>query len=182
MKIRNRLAALLLCVTIGATLAACGNETKSVGASGSAQDTSESESLNGEQIANPWVENKDQADAQEQAGFSMELPSTLPEGYESDGFQVIPGEILEADYVGKDEAKLCIRKATGTDDPSGDYNEYNTVKTITVEDVSVTIKGDGDTIYLAVWNNGSYAWSIGVYNGTGLTQQEMERLIAEVLE
>ena len=84
--------------------------------------------------------------------------------------------------MGENDAKLCVRKAVGTDDPSGDYNEYDTVETVTVEDVDVTVKGNGDSVSLAVWNNGSYAWSIGIYGSDGLTRQEMETLIAAVLE
>ena len=69
------------------------------------------------QIPNPWVSEADQQAAEAQAGFSITLPQAVPEGYEGPSFQVIPGDILEADYEGSNGAELCIRKGAGTEDP-----------------------------------------------------------------
>lgn len=182
MKIRNRLAALLLCVSIGATLAACGNETKSIGASSSVQ--SESESTDSEQVGmpNPWVEAKDQNDAQEQAGFAIQLPSSLPAEYGAPTFRVIPDDILEANYAGNQDAEICIRKAVGTDDPSGDYNGYTSSQQVKVGNVDVAMKGNDGGISLAVWNDGANAYSIGVYNAAGITVEEMTQMVSEMME
>ena len=182
MKMRNRIAALLLCVSIGATLAACGNETKSIGASSSVQ--SELESSASEQVGmpNPWVEAKDQNDAQEQAGFSIQLPSSLPAEYGAPSFQVIPEETLEADYAGSGDATITVRKAVGSDDPSGDYNQYADSKQVTVGNVEVTMKGNDGGVSLAVWQNGDYAYSIGIYNTAGITAEEMRQMVSEMME
>ena len=182
MKMRNRLAALLLCVSIGATLAACGNETKSIGASSSVQ--SESESTDSEQVGmpNPWVEAKDQNDAQEQAGFTIQLPSSLPAEYGAPSFQVIPDEIMEAYYAGTGEARLCVRKAAGTEDASGDYREYPESQQVTVDGLDVTMKGDNGVISLATWNDGTNAYSIGIYGGVGLSVEEMTQMVSEMME
>ena len=183
MKLTKKIAALLLSTCILASFAACGGQQTSSEADSTPQSSRQSQSAQeSTQIANPWIAVKDQADAQEQAGFTIQLPSALPDGFGDPEFQVIPGDILEADYMGENDAKLCVRKAVGTDDPSGDYNEYDTVETVMVEDVDVTVKGNGDSVSLAVWNNGSDAWSIGIYGSDGLTRQEMETLIAAVLE
>ena len=182
MKIRNRMAALLLCMSIGATLVACGNETKSIGVSGSVQNASESVASEQTQIANPWVDAKNQDDAQEQAGFSIQLPSSLPAEYGAPSFLVIPGEIMEAYYAGTGEARLCIRKAAGTDDASGDYHEYSESRQVTVGDLEVTMKGDDGVVSLAVWNDGTNAYSIGIYGGAGLTEEEMTQMVSEMME
>ena len=182
MKIRNRIAALLLCVSIGATLAACGNETKSIGASGSVQSASESSASEQVGMPNPWVEAKDQNDAQEQAGFDIQLPSSLPAEYGAPSFQVIPDEIVEAYYVGTGEARLCVRKAVGTEDASGDYREYPESHQVKVGDLDVTMKGDNGAISLATWNDGANAYSIGIYGGTGLTVEEMTQMVSEMME
>lgn len=182
MKIRNRIAALLLCVSIGATLAACGNETKSIGASGSVQSASESSASEQVGMPNPWVEAKDQNDAQEQAGFDIQLPSSLPAEYGAPSFQVIPDEIMEAYYVGTGEARLCVRKAAGTEDASGDYREYPESQQVTVGGLDVTMKGDNGSISLATWNDGTNAYSIGIYGGTGLTVEEMTQMVSEMME
>ena len=182
MKIRNRLAALLLCMTIGAAMVACGNETKSIGASGYTQSASETADSEQTQIANPWVEAKDQDDAQQQAGFTIQLPSSLPAEYGAPSFLVIPGEIMEAYYAGTGEAGLCVRKAAGTDDTSGDYRAYTESQQVTVGDLAVTMKGDDGTISLAVWQDGTNAYSIGIYGGTGLTVEEMTQMVSETME
>lgn len=182
MKIRNRLAALLLCMTIGAAMVACGNETKSIGASGSTQSTSEAADSEQTQIANPWVEAKDQDDAQQQAGFTIQLPSSLPAEYGAPSFLVIPGEIMEAYYAGAGEARLCVRKAAGTDDASGDYRAYPESQQVTVGNLEVTMKGDDGVISLAVWQDGTNAYSIGIYGGAGLTVEEMTRMVSEMME
>lgn len=182
MKMKNRLAALLLCVSIGATLVACGNETKSIGASGSVQSASESTDSEQVGMPNPWVEAKDQNDAQEQAGFTIQLPSSLPAEYGAPSFQVIPDDILEADYAGDGDAEICIRKAVGTGDPSGDYNQYSSSRKMTVGDVEVTMKGNDGGVSLAVWQDGNNAYSIGIYNAAGITAEEMAQMVSEMME
>ncbi len=182
MKMRNRIAALLLCVSIGATLAACGNEAKSIGASSSVQNASEAAVSEQTQIANPWVDAENQDDAQQQAGFTIQLPSSLPAEYGAPSFRVMPGEMLEADYAGDGDANICVRKATGTDDPSGDYNQYSGSQQVTVGNVEVTMKGNDGGVSLAVWQNGSNAYSIGIYDAAGITVEEMTQMVSEMLE
>lgn len=182
MKMRNRIAALLLCVSIGATLFACGNETKSIGTSDSEQNASELAASEQTQIANPWVEAKDQNDAQQQAGFTIQLPSSLPSEYGAPSFRVIPEDILEADYAGTGDGQIVIRKAAGTEDPSGDYNDYSSSQQVKVGDVDVTMKGNDGELSLAVWNDGANAYSIGIYNAAGITVEEMTRMVSEMME
>ena len=182
MKIRNRIAALLLCVSIGAALAACGNEAKTIGASSSVQNASESEASDQANMPNPWVEIADQQEAEQQAGFTIQLPSSLPAEYGTPSFLVIPGDMMEAYYVGAGEARLCVRKAAGTDDASGDYRDYPESQQVTVGDLEVTMKGDDGAISLAVWNDGTNAYSIGIYGGVGLTVEEMTQMVSEMME
>lgn len=180
MKIRNRIAALLLCISIGAALAACGNEAKSIGASDAVQSASKVSEQT--QIANPWVDAENQDDAQQQAGFTIQLPSSLPAEYGAPSFRVIPDDILEADYAGNGDAEICIRKAVSTDDPSGDYNQYSGSQQMTVGDVEVTMKGNDGGVSLAVWQDGNNAYSIGVYNAAGITAEEMVQMVSEMME
>ena len=182
MKMRNRMAALLLCVSIGAALVACGNEAKTIGASSSVQNASESEASDQVGMPNPWVEVENQNDAQEQAGFDIQLPSSLPAEYGAPSFLVIPGEIMEAYYAGAGEARLCVRKAAGTEDASGDYREYPESQQVTVDGLEVTMKGDNGTVNLATWNDGTNAYSIGIYGGVGLNVEEMTQMVSEMME
>jgi len=57
---------------------------------------------------------------------------------------------------------LRIRKANGTDDISGDYNEYKEVNVVKVGDLEVTEKGNDGSISVATWTDGTHSYSINV--------------------
>ncbi len=184
MKIRNRIAALLLCLSMGAALVACGeNRNAASGAqdstSSAQQSASESEI---DDMVNPWVEVETQTQAQERAGFDIQLPSSLPAEYGAPSFRVIPDDILEVDYTGTGDGQIAIRKAVGTEDPSGDFNQYSGSQQVRVGDAEVTMKGNDGGISLAVWNDGTNAYSIGVYNAAGITAEEMTQMVSEMME
>ncbi len=191
---KNQIAALLLCLSMGAALVACGENRTADTASGTQNSTpsatadstssaqqSTLESENDDMI-NPWVDAENQEDAQQQAGFTIQLPSSLPSEYGAPSFRVIPEDILEADYAGTGDGQIVIRKAAGTEDPSGDYNDYSSSQQVKVGDVDVTMKGNDGELSLAVWNDGANAYSIGIYGGAGLTEEEMTQMVSEMME
>lgn len=182
MKLIKKITALLLSLGLMAGVTACGNNTAAIGADSAAQSSQQMEDSEQVNMPNPWIEAESQQEAEAQAGFSVTLPTDVPKGYEGPAFQVIPGEILEADYDGADGARLCIRKAAGTEDTSGDYNEYPECQQVTVEAAEVTMKGSGGAVSLAVWQTGENAYSIGIYDGAGITAEEMTRLVSEMME
>lgn len=174
-------AALLLSLCIGFLVTACGSSRDAV-ADSSLRAPQSAEDSGDAQIPNPWVSEADQQAAEAQAGFSITLPQAVPEGYEGPSFQVIPGDILEADYEGSNGAELCIRKGAGTEDPSGDYNDYSGSWQVTVENTEVTMKGNDGAVSLAVWQADGAAYSIGIYDAPGITAEEMSKLIQEMME
>ena len=56
--------------------------------------------------------------------------------------------------------EVLFRKARGTDDISGDYNVYSDVKKITVNEVSVTLKGEQGQYKLAIWQQDGFTYSL----------------------
>lgn len=133
-------------------------------------------------IPNPWEEYETQAQAEEAAGFTVFLPQSLPEGYGAPVFRTIPGEILEALYTGSDDAQLVIRVAPGTDNPSGDYNDYAEVQTATIDNVDITLKGNDGACFLAVWTQVDTSFSIGLYGGDGLSRETLLDLVGDVMQ
>lgn len=105
--------------------------------------------------------------AAELAGFDMTLPRT------ADILQVIEGSMIQAFY-GEDGNDMLIRKASGTGDISGDYNEYAQTETVD----GVTLKGENDTFSLAIWEKDGYTYSISV--GEALGQTDMLALVAAI--
>lgn len=74
---------------------------------------------------------------------------------------------------------VCYRKSVGTEDNSGDWNEYAKQERVMVGELDCTLKGAEDDAYtLAVWNDGTYAYSINVTNA--MSQNDFETLIVEI--
>lgn len=69
--------------------------------------------------------------------------------------------LAEIQYFGGSES-LCYRKSQGIEDNSGDCNVYDREETAKVGENSVTLKGTGEGFTLAVWTDGTYAYSISV--------------------
>ena len=87
------------------------------------------------------------------------------------------GKLIELLYTsGEDE--LRFRKAEGTGDISGDYNDYPTVVTTEVDGSSVTMKGENETFFLAIWENDGYTYS--VYTSAGVNSDTMNVLVSSV--
>ena len=125
------------------------------------------------QIANPLVEYgsdvKSLEAAQEAVGFTLTVPgSVTPENY-----IVISGLILEVNFDGG-----YLRKAEGSEDISGDYNEYASTETKTAEGKEVTLKGNDGKVMLAIWTEGDYTYCVGIADGT--TEAEMLSLVNEI--
>ena len=73
---------------------------------------------------------------------------------------------------------MCIRdrrKAEGDGDISGDYTEYEQTGVVDAGGVDVTVKGDGDGIYLALWSADGYSYSLSL--SSPLTESEWLALI-----
>ena len=75
----------------------------------------------------------------------------------------------------RNEEQLWYRVSKGSGDNSGDYNEYNEVRTETLGGVPVTCKGSGGLIYCAVYEKGGRSCSVG--STAGLTLEQLIRMI-----
>ena len=97
------------------------------------------------------------------AGFSLEAPTEYAD-YKSIVIQAIADDMIEVIYfdVEKTHEGLRIRKAVGTDDISGDYNEYKEENIVKVGNLEVTEKGNDGNISVASWTDGTYSYSINV--------------------
>ena len=130
-------------------------------------------------LANPWQECASMAQAESLAGFSFAIgDSALPEGYgpEAAYIQVIAGAMLEVDYDGECGSSLCLRKAVGTDDVSGDYNSYDLTQTSRIAGQDVTMRGAENAWYVVTWMRDGY--SFAVVSTSALTTSQVETLVA----
>lgn len=129
------------------------------------------------QMPNPWTDCETLEEAETNAGFSMQAPNTIGE-YSATIIQNLDQEIIQV-YYEKDgsDTVILIRKGTGSDDISGDYNEYTEIKDVQLGDVQATEKGNDGTVRLATWTADEYSYSVSV---PGMTEKEIATIIEQV--
>ena len=139
------------------------------------------------QIANPFTDTKTLEEAQEIAGFDMQVPDAAAP-YTVVNYRAVEGEMLEIIFRDrKGEEGYRIRKAAGEDDISGDYNEYAKEKTIRLSDgTKVTLRGDKDDEWsVAVWTaedgEGKDVYSFAICSGEKTFTSEEVKEMAEVM-
>ena len=165
---------LLACsALLAVNLAACSQPAAPDAAS--TPDTAASDTT---QIPNPWTECATLADAAALTGYDFTVPDSV-DGYPDVTIAVLESEQLTEVQYTAGNARLCLRKAPGSDDISGDYNQYAESNAVDVDGRSVTLQGNDGQVQLATWLDGDYTYSIGVYreDGTGLTADEMTALV-----
>ena len=164
---------LLLCMAI----IACGKKEETKQETAETTNVIQKEST---QIPNPFVEVKNLDEASKIAGFTLEVPETY-EDYKKQVIQAIENDMIEVIYLEEESGYegLRIRKAKGTDDISGDYNEYRNVETVKVGDYDVTEKGDEGNIFIATWTDGTYSYAIDT-DRAELNAEDITNLIANI--
>lgn len=131
---------------------------------------------NNVQIPNPFIDCASLAEAGEVAGFEMRAPETVGD-YDHVSISAMDGELVDVLYESGDET-VRVRKGTGTEDISGDYNSYAEAAVSKVDGMEVTMKGDSGKVYLAVWTSGEYTYSVSA--SAGMSRGEMADLIREI--
>ena len=94
--------------------------------------------------------------------------------------QAIEDDMIEVIYFNDtDNEGLRIRKAKGTDDISGDYNEYKNVETVKIGDYDVTEKSDGGNILVVIWTDGTFSYAIDT-DRAELSKEDVANLISNI--
>ena len=150
------------------------------------------------EIPNPFTDCTTLEEAAALSGFSLIAPEKI-EGYSQKTITVIENEMIQILYHNADEYSdlsdeelneidwekagfmpdnVLIRKAISDEDISGDYNEYENTKTVSVNDLQVTLRGNGERVNVATWKDGEYAYAIST--GTDISSEKMLELISAV--
>lgn len=203
----KKVTLMILCAATMLSMTACGDkENKTIGSETTGQTVAESEEkiptdgaaateeiLIGDntQIPNPFIDCDTLAAAAALAGFEITVPDSV-DGYEERAITAVENDMIQVLYLHGDD-EICIRKATGEEECSGDYNAYSEEKTVTVGDREVTMRGNNGKVMVAVWTEGGYSYSIGVYaytqhndgvadpeSNTGMAEDAITALAAQV--
>lgn len=110
-------------------------------------------------------------------GFDMNEIQDIPFEVEQTVYTAYGYDLAEIAYVNKDYT-VSFRKSVGSEDNSGDYNEYTSIEDITIKDHTVSIKGNKDLYSLAIWENDGYAYSI--YSSQGLSKKQLVDMLENV--
>ena len=75
--------------------------------------------------------------------------------------------------------KIVFRKAQGSDDISGDYNAYDVTQETTLAGVPCTLKGDGATVTLILWEKDGCSYALRLE--PALAEAEASALCTQIL-
>lgn len=123
------------------------------------------------------VELEDTAALSEAVGFPIEDLTSLPFEVRQATYCSYFNDFAEIDYTG-DGQSLSYRKAKGTEDISGDWNEYLNEKHLTVNNWDILLKGNSEKYTLAVWTDGTYAYALSFEQE--VTEEEITAIISSM--
>ena len=110
----------------------------------------------------------------EQLSYPLLLPAWLPEGYALESTRCLRGELAEICWQA-DGQTITYRMAPGNGDVSGDFTAYGWEEELTAGTYAVTCKGEEGLVFLAVWSDGTYSFSL--HASAGLTVDQVTALI-----
>ena len=115
-------------------------------------------------IANGMVEVTSKEELSEAVGFPVKSAQSLPFLPQSIYYTSYWGEMAQIDYA-NGGSMACFRQSLGEEDNSGDWSEYPAQKSLTVNGCAVTLKGEADSYTLAIWQDGTYSYSLSLSAG-----------------
>ena len=113
------------------------------------------------------------------AGFNVPEIKSLPFKPSETEYMMLGEGFAQITYLSDDD-RLIYRKSTDKEDNSGNYNPYDYVGEVSVNDIKVTVKGTKEALNLAIWNDGTYEHSISVEKA--VDKGVMIKMIEEVIE
>ena len=112
----------------------------------------------------------------EKVGFDISEWSTLPFRAEETLYTAYWQDLAEITYNGEGQT-ATYRKGIGTEDVSGDFNDYESEVKISIGDDVFTLKGNGGLYSLALWGDGEYSYSLSL--SKGVSEAEWQSMITE---
>ena len=189
---RTKMAVLGMMMVLSMTACAGKAETKSIGAEITVQETTAEEMTTetvkadrGESeesmigMPNPYTDHGTLKEAEEDAGFKIQIPDEI-RGVKAVAFRNLGTEMLEVIYYDGDAEVARVRKGTGAEDISGDYNVYEIEEAVDVTGTQVTLKGSADGYAQAEWNEGGYAYAVSVTKK--ITKDEILQIVEEIVK
>ena len=124
----------------------------------------------------PWgsVVYKNAAELSKASGIEIADLENLPFKATETVYQDYETGLVEITYSNGVDS-LSYRASKGDEDNSGDYNEYANVSEKEIGGTTVTLKGEGELFFCALYKRGGYSYS--VTSTGGLTLEQLEKMI-----
>lgn len=107
------------------------------------------------------------AELSEKADFAVSDIENLPFVSTTTTYSWCWNDFAEITYESRSNT-AWYRKTRGTEDISGDYTDYTQIITETINGTAVTLKGNDDSIFLAIWQKDGYSSSLAFSDGISL--------------
>jgi hypothetical protein len=116
-----------------------------------------------EEIANPFRDCETLEDAKSIAGFAITVPDTAVSQART-SIQAVRDSMIQVTY-GDGDSAIMVRKGSGSEDISGDYNEYSSSSSLDANGQMITVRGDGETVHVITWTAAGYTYAIDCNGG-----------------
>jgi hypothetical protein len=113
-------------------------------------------------------------EAQKVLKFKVTVPKELLGKYNIKYINTISRNLFQICYI-SNQGDILFRVGQGTEDISGDYNNYKSNNIVNINGSNVKLKGDGNLIKVAVWSVNNMSYSISV--NSGMAQDDIIKII-----
>lgn len=129
--------------------------------------------------SSPYVNYNSVDELKENININAKIPDKI-RNYKSYSYSVAFSNMAEIEYSnGSDNILYRLEKGEVAEDISGDYNNYENIKKLTVDNTEVTIKGNEDTYKVAIWYKNGVNYSLS--SEQGLKIEDIQSLINELM-
>lgn len=129
--------------------------------------------------SSPYVDYNSVDELKENVNINAKMPDKI-KSYNSYSYSVAFSNMAEIQYSnGSDNILYRLEKGEVAEDISGDYNIYENIKKLTVDNTEVTIKGNEDVYKVAIWCKNGVNYSLS--SEQGLKIEDIQSLINEIM-
>lgn len=125
----------------------------------------------------PYEDFADIASLENKLGYSLKVPSYLPNGYNLENITLIFGTLAEITYSNGQSYLTFRTEQNAEDDISDVYDTFEAVKEVKINDITACLKGNGEKINLALFKDGA---SYALFSQDGINEDEIIKIIAEI--
>ena len=117
------------------------------------------------------------SEAEKIASFPISVPQSAG-GQTIGKIGVIEDTLITVYYGQEGNVAVIIVKGKGSDDISGDYNEYAEQQVFNYENLEITAEGNDGLVNKAIWTEGQFSFAILATDGLSLN--EFKEIIKEI--